>query len=347
MPSKFEHLKNLIEAKIRDFPLPERQVMVSCSGGVDSTALFWAFLELFQAGKIFSLRLFHFNFGLRGSESDGDEEFCHRLSRDTGVPLIAMRATVEERETRSGQGIQEWARRLRREAVASAAKQGEWIALAHHADDAAETTLMRIMRGTSPAGMQGMAEWMRTHTDGSAKEVVYFRPWLEADKEDILTAASERSILFREDSTNATLDYARNVVRHRVLPELLRLWPAGRQKLRDLAADAAGLYQYALSSALRDSDCHCQGKLANCVRQKLVGLPDSVAMAVLSHMVQKTAGEDHRQLSRANLKLILDAARKPAAQEPGGVATKFTLEIARGIFVEVAGDAVRSFPGPA
>jgi tRNA(Ile)-lysidine synthetase-like protein len=331
MSSKFSQLKSLIEAKIQHFPLEKRRVVVACSGGVDSTALFWVFLELFQAKKIFSLELFHFNYGLRGEESEGDEAFCQGLADSGNIPFHCVRATPEDREARQGEGIQEWARRLRREALIQLALDERIVALAHHADDAAETVIMRAARGTSLAAMRGMAEW-----DG-----IWWRPWLRVAKSEILAAAEERSMLFREDSTNEKLDYARNVIRHKVLPELMRLYPAGRQKLLDLADDAHEVAQYALVVAL--DEVQFDPVTTACDRSALARLPDAVALSVLSHLTRSLCASmnaPHRQISRTNLLKVLGAARSEDT-------TKFVLEMSKGIFLEVAKSRVRSFPGPA
>lgn len=335
MTNKFSDLINLVESKISHLPFEKRGVIVACSGGVDSTALFAVFCELLKAKKIFSLALFHFNYGLRGEESEGDEAFCRDLASGAGVPFLAARATKEQRETRQGEGVQEWARRLRREALGQWIQEGTLIALAHHADDSAETVLMRMMRGTSLGAMRGMAEW-----DGS-----WWRPWLRVPKAEIIAAAEERALLFREDSTNEKLDYARNVVRHRVLPELLRLWPAGRQKLLDLADDAHAVASYALLKALEDTDFKLDKKevatvSAHCSRERLSELPDPIALAVLAHMAQSTSAGCWKQLSRANLLKVLTAAR--AGGQP-----RFVLEMSKGLYLEATKDRVRSFPGPA
>jgi tRNA(Ile)-lysidine synthetase-like protein len=349
MINKFEQLKSLVEAKIRNFPHSERRVIVACSGGVDSTALFWVFLRLFQEKKIFSLRLFHFNYGLRGEESDRDESFCRALAEGVQVPFEVRNASQLDREKRCGEGIQEWARRLRREALCQIADDSDWIALAHHADDAAETMLMRLMRGTSLAHLKGMEEWSKAWDKQGALR--FFRPWLRVTKKEILAAAAEQNMLFREDSTNAQLDYARNVVRHRVLPELLRLWPAGREKLADLATDAAELAQYALNNALAETGFEATKNESRCSRQKLCRLPDAVALSVLAHMAQHARSGPPKQLSRSNLAKILDAARSagepPENSEAEWPTRKFTLEMTRGVFLEVKAETVRSFPGTA
>ena len=340
MSSKFDSLKDLVEAKISHFPLEKRAVIVSCSGGVDSTVLFAVFCEFLKAKIIFSLSLFHFNYGLRGDESDGDETFCRDLALGAGVPFLGSRATSEQRATRQGEGVQAWARRLRRDALMQLTS-GESdfaeniVTLAHHADDAAETVIMRLLRGTSLATMRGMAEW-----DGR-----WWRPWLDVSKGDILAAAGERGLLYREDSSNEKLDYARNVVRHKILPELLKLWPSGRQKILDLSEDAHTVSQYALGKALAECGMRLEsqggtGLSAVCIREALVALPESMAIAVLAHMAQSTSAGGWRQLSRANLLKVLGAANNGSGEQP-----RFVLEMSQGIFLEVTPAVVRAFSG--
>ncbi len=340
MSNKFSDLIRLVEGKIAVFPLEKRRLIVACSGGVDSTALFHVFCELFKAKKIFSLALFHFNYGLRGEESEGDESFCEGLARGAGVPFLVARATEKDREDRQGEGIQEWARRLRREALVKLSVNEEIIALAHHADDAAETVVMRLMRGTSLTGMRGMTEW-----DGR-----WWRPWIRVPKAEIIAAVEESGMLFREDSTNAQLDYARNVVRHQVLPGLFKLWPAGREKLLDLADDAAVVAEYALKKALEDVGFELKAAPAGragirgsepvCDQSRLAGLPDAVALAVLAHMARCTAAGEWRQLSRQNLAKVLAAAR-------AGGKPRFVLELSHGLYLEAGSGQVRAWSGKA
>lgn len=321
MSNKFNSLIDLVETKIARFPLEKRAVIVACSGGVDSTALFHVFCELLKAKKIFSLALFHFNYGLRGEESDGDEAFCEGLATGAGVPFLVTRATEEDRQARQGEGIQEWARRLRRDALEKLAAGEEIVALAHHADDAAETVIMRMMRGTSLTAMRGMSEW----------EGIWWRPWLRVSKAEIVAAMGEAGYLFREDTTNAQLDYARNVVRHKVLPALLSLWPAGREKLLNLAEDAQSVAQYALEKALKDTRFTAGEAGPSCDREELAALPDAVALAVLAHIARSVDGARWQQLSRVNLLKVLAAAR-------AGGKPRLVLEMGKGLFLE-AGSA--------
>jgi len=134
-------------------------VIVSHSGGLDSTALLHLFWRFSQGGKIFGLGVFHVNFGLRGEASDGDEAFSRQLAQSLNLPFFSRRISETERAERSGEGIQAWARRLRRAESARLAADGWAIALAHHLDDQAETVLMRLARGARPSRLLGMRAW--------------------------------------------------------------------------------------------------------------------------------------------------------------------------------------------
>lgn len=332
MSNKFRDLKNFTAAKIDAFPVEKRRFIVSCSGGVDSTALFDVFLAISKEKNFFSFELFHFNYGLRGEESDGDEAFCRSLAQDNGLPFFCERATAAQHDARGDGGIQEWARALRRNALEKLAQNNKTVIFAHHADDVIETILMRMMRGTSLRSMRGMAEH-----DGC-----WWRPWLSISKSDILDAARERALLFREDSSNNQLDYTRNVLRHKVLPPLLQTWPNGGQKMIDLAEDAFTVADFALAAAKQ----HCSfkpantpGSAASCSRHALAALPDAVAFLVLSDLIRSVTTGPVRQIRRTNLQKILLAVRD---SDPG---RRFVLEVSKGIFVEAAGDTVRSFPG--
>lgn len=332
MGNKFSNLKSFTEAKITNFPLEDRRFIVACSGGVDSTALFRVFLEIFNEKKIFSLTVFHFNYGLRGGESDGDEAFCRALAEDNGLTFLSRRATQADHDARGEGGIQDWARRLRREALAQIAREGEKVVFAHHADDTVETILMRIMRGTSLRSMRGMAE-----LDGK-----WWRPWLTVSKQDILATAEESGWLFREDSSNNQLDYTRNVLRHNVLPALHNIWPTGGTKLIELANDAFAVATYALQGA--KAACHfnessAMKRGASCHRDELCKLPDAVAFLVIADLIRAATSGDVRQISRSNLQKILAAARDTSSSK------RFVLEVAKGVFVESSGTKVRSFPG--
>ena len=183
-------------------------VIAAVSGGVDSMVL----LDLLARERGVSVVVGHFNHGLRGAESDGDEEFVARRAGEYGFPFHAGRGDTAAESGRRKVGIQEAARELRygflrqlRESVG-----GGRIATAHHADDNAETILLHLFRGTGVQGMAGIP----VARDG------IIRPLLFAGRAEIEDFARHERLPFRTDSSNAHDEYTRNAVRHQVLPLL-------------------------------------------------------------------------------------------------------------------------------
>jgi tRNA(Ile)-lysidine synthase len=190
---------------------------VAVSGGLDSVALLHALHELAEEASL-KLLVGHVNHGLRGEESEADQAFVEALGAALGVPCETRR--VDPGALRAGgpsrdrPTLQEAARRLRYEALEELARRGgaERIATAHTADDQAETVLLRLLRGSGPDGLAGIPERSR---DGRL-----VRPLLGVTRAELARFAAERGLRWREDSSNACEDYARNRLRRSWLPGL-------------------------------------------------------------------------------------------------------------------------------
>jgi tRNA(Ile)-lysidine synthetase-like protein len=204
-------------------------VMVAHSGGLDSTALLLSFCDFTKQEKKFPLSVFHMNFGLRGKNSDDDQSFSRDLAAANGLPFICEAISAEERQNRSGESLQEWARRLRYQQFERYAAEGWIIALGHHQDDLAENVLMRLSRGCSVGGMAGMKAW----------DPPLWRPLLSTSRADIERVAKNSGMSHREDETNAKLDYSRNVIRHQIMPLLERMHPGSSKRMAETALSAA------------------------------------------------------------------------------------------------------------
>ncbi|HTY57600.1 MAG TPA: tRNA lysidine(34) synthetase TilS [Bacteroidota bacterium] len=208
---------NTFSARFREFSRTnglfgeKDTILVAVSGGVDSMVL----LDLLVKEQGLSVIAGHFNHGLRGAESDGDERFVAQRARMYGIPFHAGRGDTGGEAAKRGVGIQEAARDLRYDfllrlrATTGAAR----IATAHHADDNAETILLHLFRGTGVQGMTGIP----VARDG------IIRPLLFAHREEIEEYSRIEKIPFRTDSSNAKDGYTRNAVRHHVLPLLKEL----------------------------------------------------------------------------------------------------------------------------
>ncbi|MBU0488360.1 MAG: tRNA lysidine(34) synthetase TilS [Bacteroidetes bacterium] len=186
--------------------------LLTVSGGADSVVMAWLF---YRSGKKFGIA--HCNFCLRGSESDGDEIFVRELAEQLKVPFFVTHFdTKKEAESRK-LSIQEAARDLRYEWFSAIATENGYtaIATAHHSDDVAETVLLNLIRGTGIRGLSGIPEQRGN----------IIRPMLFASAEQIKSYAENNGIAFRTDSSNADEKYARNLIRHSVLPVLEKVKP--------------------------------------------------------------------------------------------------------------------------
>lgn len=153
----------------------------------------------------------HFNHGLRGAESQEDEQFVGELAESFGLPFY--RASAE-----MGAGnLEQNARRARRAFFRELIQNGaaERIAVGHTLDDQAETVMFRLLRGS---GLSGLAGILPVTAEG------IIRPLLGTRREDVRTYLRDRGIAWREDSSNASLRFARNRIRTTLLPELERDW---------------------------------------------------------------------------------------------------------------------------
>lgn len=180
-------------------------VLCAVSGGIDSM-----YLLCRLRGEGWQVAAAHFNHGLRGPEADRDEAFVENFCRDKGIPFYAGRGDVRLLAEKEGLSEEDAARRLRYAFLQETAEKigAGCIATAHNAEDNAETLLLRLSRGTGLRGLGGIpprrGNIVRPMLDERRKEAEW---WLE-----------ERGIPHVEDSSNASEDYARNRLRHGVIP---------------------------------------------------------------------------------------------------------------------------------
>lgn len=188
------------------------RVVVAVSGGADSVALLDILVNLHEFGL--SLLVAHLNHQLRGSESDGDEEFVVRLAENYRLPVETRRVDVRLLARRQRLSLEEAGRaaRYRFFDEIAAIHGARCVALAHHADDQAETVMLRLLRG---AGGSGLAAILPRSAGGR-----YVRPLLQVTRREIEAYLAARNLSFRTDSSNADTSFLRNRVRHELLPFL-------------------------------------------------------------------------------------------------------------------------------
>jgi tRNA(Ile)-lysidine synthase len=200
-------------------------ILLAVSGGLDSVVMANLCAEI---GLPFGIA--HVNFGLRGVESDADEVFVRELAAKYAVPFYTQRFDTADIANQTGVSIQMAARQLRYDFFEQTARNQHYtaIATAHHRDDALETVLLNLVRGTGLAGLTGIP----VRRDDAGR-IAIVRPMLCTDRARIEAYAEERGLVWREDASNESDKYARNKIRHQVIPVLRELNPNLTETLAD------------------------------------------------------------------------------------------------------------------
>lgn len=191
---------------------PGQPVLAALSGGADSVALVCVLRALGYA-----VRAYHLNHCLRGEESERDAAFVHSLCTKLDVPLTLEREDAAAYAAQTGESVETAARKLRYARLSDcAARQGiTRIATAHTADDNLETMLFHLARGTGTRGMAGIPP----------VRGAIVRPLWTATRAEIEAYLSDLGQDFVVDSSNLSLDYTRNRIRHTVVPALRTVNP--------------------------------------------------------------------------------------------------------------------------
>lgn len=285
MISSSEALLSLLERTIRGRSLfqPDDTIIVALSGGADSTAL----LDLLHRLPGYNLRLVaaHLNHCLRGNDSDADEEFCRQLSAHYSIPFEFRRVDVSDLAKSGGLNLEDAGRRARIDFLDELYKKygAAAVALAHHADDQAETVLMRLLRGSGMNGLSGMSY---RNSRG------YVRPLLQITRKNIEEYLGERELVWREDASNGDTAYLRNRIRHELLPALEKYNPAIRSCLVTTATvtgDDEALLVELTEQAFALSCRSGKGEIT-CGIQQLLKLDISLRRRVLRHAFKQLTG---------------------------------------------------------
>jgi len=223
----------------QNFPfLMKSRFFIAVSGGIDSMVL----VHLFQ--KIgFQFAILHCNFQLRGKESDADMEFVQNYADKFDIPWSIGHFDTKAYAKEMKVSTQVAARELRYDWFDEQLieKEFDYVLTAHHADDSLETFMINLSRGTGLDGLLGIPKLNET----------IVRPMLIFTRDEIEMYAKESSILWREDSSNATDNYVRNKIRHHLAPVLKDINPnfldafqntiQYLQQAKSMIDDAAGL----------------------------------------------------------------------------------------------------------
>lgn len=204
----------------RDGILPKgAPVIVAVSGGADSMALLHILCRL-RVPHGWDVRAAHVNHCLRGEESERDEAFVRSICKQWQVPLAVKRVDVRALAAERKEGLEACGRRERYAFFASL-QEGACIATAHTQSDRAETFLFHATRGTALQGLCSLP----------AQNGNVLRPLLGCSRAEVEQYCSEQGIAYVEDCTNKDVRYARNRIRHQVMPQLKKINPAVEQSI--------------------------------------------------------------------------------------------------------------------
>jgi len=313
-------LERQVATRVEELGLRDRALLVAVSGGSDSVCLLAILARLAEPLGL-RLAVGHVDHGLRGEESREDarfvEEQADALQLPFGLRAVDPYGLREGTSSRARPTVQEAARQLRYEALYALADAvgATRILTAHHADDQAETVLLRLLRGSGPEGLGGIPE---VSPDGRV-----VRPLLEVPRAELERYRDERGLAFREDSSNARDDYARNRLRHHWLPQLARDFnPSLLRAVGGLAEaqrrDAEWidtLVEQALDSRVEPSGVEGSEWV---IRQAgWESLPDALARRAVKRLLERAGGG--RDITRRHLLRVLAFLRQGREARVGAV----------------------------
>ncbi len=244
--------------------------VVAVSGGVDSMVL----LDVLRQQPGVKLIVAHFDHGIR-HDSRSDRELVQQTAKSHSLPFVYH-------EGKLGPAASEDEARIARYAFLHAVKdaaRARAIVTAHHHNDALETAIINMMRGTGRKGLSALSSTEALH-----------RPLLHLTKEHIHAYARDQGLVWREDSTNQDTRYLRNYVRHKLLAQFTE---ADRHKLRDIIAH--------IEQTNRELDTelvhylHVQPALDRLSRHEFVRLPHAVAKEVMATWLRRHGIRDFDQ----------------------------------------------------
>jgi tRNA(Ile)-lysidine synthase len=195
---------------------PGERVGVAVSGGADSVALLHILRDLADELGI-SLSVAHLNHKMRGPESDADERFVAALAATCGLRYFTDAIDVRSEAAKASENVEQAGRKYRYQWFTRLLREGhaDKIAVGHTQTDQAETVLYRLLRGSGSAGLAGIRPVLSTGI---------VRPLITVSRGQLLGYLRESGREWREDASNRSMDFARNRIRHELMPQLTQEW---------------------------------------------------------------------------------------------------------------------------
>lgn len=268
----------------KEFLRKSDRVLIACSGGPDSIALFHLVRLAFPSHKI---AIAHFNHGIRTQTAKRDELFVKKLAAKYKVPFFCGRAKLAGKSARGKLSLEEAARQMRYAFLKTAYRKwkGNAILFAHHLDDQAETVLMRICQGTGLRGLLGIRERM------AFERMRVIRPLLAFSKAEMLEFLRQNQFLFCRDETNGSTDYLRNRIRLEVLPFLAeKINPRVMQALArvpEVIGDESALISALEAQALKQVVLSVSSFRVALKTEAFRALPSALQFRILDGLIKK------------------------------------------------------------
>jgi tRNA(Ile)-lysidine synthase len=227
-------LRIMMEARAAGWWHSGSRVVAAVSGGPDSMALLHL-LRTMTEEEPFQIVVAHVNHQFRGAESDAEAELVGRVAKEWGLPFETAALDLPNYIANTGMNAQSAAREKRYLFLKQVAKKysSSYLLTGHHADDQAETVLMRLIRGTGPGGLAGIP--MRRKEE----DLELIRPLLRITKGELLDYCKRNEVPYAVDSSNVDRHYFRNEIRLDLIPMLEKHNPklkASLVRLADMAA---------------------------------------------------------------------------------------------------------------
>ena len=227
MLNRFKHIVEEMRGLIDDSR--SASFLLAVSGGVDSMCLADLWIRVFGAD---SCAIAHCNFNLRGEESDGDEALVTAWAGEHDVRIHKVSFETVQYASQNGVSIEMAARELRYRWFGDLCREHGYcaVAVAHHADDNAETLVLNMVRGAGLKGLTGMKSiaplpCLSRHCE-ERSDVAILRPLLTFTRKQIEGHVFAWKVPYREDRTNSSVEYRRNSIRHEVFPLFERMNPS-------------------------------------------------------------------------------------------------------------------------
>lgn len=290
------------------------KAIVACSGGPDSICLLYLLNRLASEMDI-KLIVAHYNHKLRGGEADKDEGFVKKTAIQLGLPFISLSADLNIKG-------EEQARELRYKFLEKVRgeKSADLIAVAHNIDDLSETMILNIIRGTGIRGLYSLRP----------KRGKIVRPLLFAEKKEITSYLKENNIPYRIDKSNKELVYTRNIIRHKILPEIEKINPSYQRSFARLSSTSASTDEF-----IRQYSLEILENLANNENGKIIFSQKqftSLSPAVKAEIIRAIAEDYHliKDLSETEVLEVVSLIEKNIGKKEKVLKSKLKIELKTG-----------------